>query len=320
MNTEQTACLACQFRYPAPRLRPDLTSLGCQKDDLHKTDHAGACNRRSLSSDGEGVINYRSPSIGRAGSRLALPRDEPACNPARFTSCIDASSYDDRHRLDKSYGGSNPRRCWSSRPASGRLSEREIEVLRLVAAGNTNHAIATQLYISERTAHQNVSNVSPRSRQLTDSGSRVRCSAPLPPDPDSKPTLKWALGQRPWTGRELTGPDFLKGETATKIINVFLRRRWTGQFRSKPCSHVDLAPSDIGPASEVCGKCVALGDSWPALRMCLLCGHVGCCDKSKNKHAREHFRQTGHPLTRPYKERGMDWVWCYVDEALLDPI
>ena len=40
----------------------------------------------------------------------------------------------------------------------------------------------------------------------------------------------------------------------------------------------------------------------------------------KDKHAREHFRQTGHPLTRPYKERGMDWVWCYVDEALLDPI
>jgi uncharacterized UBP type Zn finger protein len=115
-------------------------------------------------------------------------------------------------------------------------------------------------------------------------------------------------------------PDCLTGETATKIINVFLRRRWTGQFRSKPCSHVDLAPSDIGPASEVCVDCVALGDSWPALRLCLLCGYVGCCDKSKNKHAREHFRQTGHPLTRPYKERGMDWVWCYVDEALLDPI
>jgi hypothetical protein len=177
----------------------------------------------------------------------------------------------------------------------GGLREREIEVLRLVAAGNTNHAI-------------------------TDSGSRVRCSAPLLPDPDSKPTIKWALGRRPVDRTKLTDPDSLKGEAATKIINVFLRRRWTGQFRSKPCSHVALAPSDIGPASEVCGKCMALGDSWPALRMCLLCGYVGCCDKSKNKHAQEHFRQTGHPLTRPYKERGMDWVWCYVDEALLDPI
>jgi uncharacterized UBP type Zn finger protein len=54
--------------------------------------------------------------------------------------------------------------------------------------------------------------------------------------------------------------------------------------------------------------------------MCLVCGHVGCCDKAKNKHALEHFRQSGHPLTRPHKERGMDWVWCYVDEALLDPL
>jgi Zn-finger in ubiquitin-hydrolases and other protein len=61
---------------------------------------------------------------------------------------------------------------------------------------------------------------------------------------------------------------------------------------------------------------MALGDSWPELRMCLQCGHVGCCDKSKNKHAREHFRQSGHPLTQPYKERGMNWVWCYVNEAL----
>jgi Zn-finger in ubiquitin-hydrolases and other protein len=114
------------------------------------------------------------------------------------------------------------------------------------------------------------------------------------------------------SGQEETLPDpaSLKGETPTKIINVFLRRMWTGQFRSKPCSHVYLARPDISPASQVCGKCVALGDSWPALRMCLLCGYVGCCDKSNNTHAREHFRQTGHPLTRPYKERV--WTGCGV--------
>jgi hypothetical protein len=135
-----------------------------------------------------------------------------------------------------------------------------------------------------------------------------------------KRTLQLALMRRSKDRKKtLPDPDSLKGVTPTKIINLFLRRVWTGQFRSKPCSHVHLARADIGPASEVCAECVALGDSWPALRMCLLCGYVGCCDKSKNKHAREHFRQTGHPLTRPYKERGMDWVWCYVDEALLDP-
>lgn len=105
----------------------------------------------------------------------------------------------------------------------------------------------------------------------------------------------------------------------TKIINAFLRRTWTGQLRAKQCSHLHLAKADIHPGSDVCAECVALGDSWPALRMCLICGHVGCCDNAKNQHARKHFVQTGHPLTRPYQERGMDWVWCYVDEALLDP-
>ena len=105
-------------------------------------------------------------------------------------------------------------------------------------------------------------------------------------------TLQRALMRRSVnTKKTLPDPDSLKGETPTEIINIFLRRMWTGQFRSKPCSHVHLARADIGPASEVCAECVALGDSWPALRMCLLCGYVGCCDKSKNKHAREHFRQ-----------------------------
>jgi Zn-finger in ubiquitin-hydrolases and other protein len=141
------------------------------------------------------------------------------------------------------------------------------------------------------------------------------------PTPHQWALLSWALMRRSVDRKDCCLTQIpLKGETPTKITNVLLRRLWTGQFRSKPCTHVYLARSDVGPASEVCGKCVALGDSWPALRMCLLCGYVGCCDKSKNKHAREHFNQTGHPLTRPYNERGMNWVWCYVDEALLDPI
>ena len=52
--------------------------------------------------------------------------------------------------------------------------------------------------------------------------------------------------------------------------------------------------------------------------MCLTCGHVGCCEKTKNQHALKHFQATGHPLVRPYKERGMNWVWCYLDKTLLD--
>lgn len=36
---------------------------------------------------------------------------------------------------------------------------REIEVLRLVAAGRTNHAIAAQLFVSEKTVHRHISNI-----------------------------------------------------------------------------------------------------------------------------------------------------------------
>jgi uncharacterized UBP type Zn finger protein len=64
---------------------------------------------------------------------------------------------------------------------------------------------------------------------------------------------------------------------------------------------------------KVCEECVKMGDSWVHLRLCLECGHVGCCDSSKNKHATKHFRQSQHPLVRSI-EPGESWVWCYVDE------
>ena len=57
-----------------------------------------------------------------------------------------------------------------------------------------------------------------------------------------------------------------------------------------------------------------IGDSWVQLRLCLTCGHVGCCDSSKNKHARAHFRKTRHPIIQSFQS-GDDWRWCYVHEA-----
>ena len=60
---------------------------------------------------------------------------------------------------------------------------------------------------------------------------------------------------------------------------------------------------------------VRVGDTWLHLRLCLECGHVGCCDSSKNRHATRHFRQTQHPLIRSI-EPGEAWVWCYVDEIV----
>jgi len=70
---------------------------------------------------------------------------------------------------------------------------------------------------------------------------------------------------------------------------------------------------------QVCEDCIKMGDSWVHLRMCLACGHVGCCDSSKNKHATEHFRKTQHPVMRSV-EPNESWVWCYVDEAMAGSI
>jgi uncharacterized UBP type Zn finger protein len=70
----------------------------------------------------------------------------------------------------------------------------------------------------------------------------------------------------------------------------------------------------IGTDKYFCWDCVKLGDGWVHLRMCLTCGHVGCCDSSKNKHASRHFRAAGHPLIRSIQP-GERWIWCYVDQA-----
>ena len=62
-----------------------------------------------------------------------------------------------------------------------------------------------------------------------------------------------------------------------------------------------------------CEECLKSGDSWVHLRLCMECGHLGCCDSSKNKHATKHFHRAKHPVIRSH-EPGERWLWCYVDE------
>jgi uncharacterized UBP type Zn finger protein len=84
------------------------------------------------------------------------------------------------------------------------------------------------------------------------------------------------------------------------------------------CKHLDqiqVRETD----KRVCEDCVKTGDSWVHLRLCLTCGHVGCCDSSKNRHATKHYRKTKHPLVRSI-EPGESWVWCYVDEEIVGEI
>jgi uncharacterized UBP type Zn finger protein len=81
------------------------------------------------------------------------------------------------------------------------------------------------------------------------------------------------------------------------------------------CEHVEEI-RDVEPSSDGCQECLQTGDSWVHLRLCLTCGHVGCCDTSKNKHATKHFYNTHHPIIQSF-EPGEDWRWCYVDHLLL---
>ena len=80
------------------------------------------------------------------------------------------------------------------------------------------------------------------------------------------------------------------------------------------CTHTDQVKF-TKTNKKVCEDCVKIGDHWVHLRLCLICGHVACCDSSKNKHATKHFHATRHPLVRSI-EPGESWVWCYVDEIM----
>ena len=82
------------------------------------------------------------------------------------------------------------------------------------------------------------------------------------------------------------------------------------------CEHeTHLKP--VAPRTpEGCEECLRAGADWVHLRLCLTCGHVGCCDQSIGRHATKHFHATGHPVISSL-ESGEDWSWCYVDEIVL---
>lgn len=80
------------------------------------------------------------------------------------------------------------------------------------------------------------------------------------------------------------------------------------------CEHLKASHA-MEPRTQGCEECLAVGDRWVHLRECLTCGHVGCCDQSKNRHATRHFKQTQHPVIQS-AEPNEAWRWCYVDQVL----
>ena len=82
--------------------------------------------------------------------------------------------------------------------------------------------------------------------------------------------------------------------------------------QQRRCTHAETITTVRPESLAVCPECVALGDTWVHLRVCMTCGHVGCCDSSKNKHATKHFQTSGHPIIRSL-ELGEIWAYCYLD-------
>jgi uncharacterized UBP type Zn finger protein len=82
------------------------------------------------------------------------------------------------------------------------------------------------------------------------------------------------------------------------------------------CAHLDMVHLTSLPESVPgCEDCLRIGGQWVHLRLCLTCGHVGCCDSSPNLHATAHARSSRHPIIRSL-EAGEEWCWCYDDEIV----
>jgi uncharacterized UBP type Zn finger protein len=81
------------------------------------------------------------------------------------------------------------------------------------------------------------------------------------------------------------------------------------------CSHLE-ATRDVVASIDGCEDCLNLGWTWVHLRICMSCGHVGCCDTSRGQHASAHFRTVGHPIVKSL-EPGDGWVWCFEDKTFL---
>ncbi len=82
------------------------------------------------------------------------------------------------------------------------------------------------------------------------------------------------------------------------------------------CDHIEALQQTPQPLTpDGCEECLAQGTTWVHLRLCMSCGHVGCCDSSQYRHATGHYHDSDHPVIRSF-EPGEAWRWCYLDELL----
>lgn len=89
------------------------------------------------------------------------------------------------------------------------------------------------------------------------------------------------------------------------------------------CEHLEhfrrARRAPVHPRASGCEECLATGGEWVHLRLCMECGHVGCCDDSPNHHATRHHHATKHPVIKSF-EPGEEWAWCYLDDEMAESI
>ncbi len=93
-------------------------------------------------------------------------------------------------------------------------------------------------------------------------------------------------------------------------LREYTRQRRTGYI----CDDLGRYPAVATVADPFCQRCLDEELEWVALRQCLECGNVACCDSSVGQHATEHFHETTHPVMET-AEPGEDWRWCYLHHA-----
>jgi thioredoxin reductase (NADPH) len=93
--------------------------------------------------------------------------------------------------------------------------------------------------------------------------------------------------------------------------------------KDDPCEHLTRVARHrrmpVRPGSQGCEECLDMGDTWVHLRLCMTCGHVGCCDSSPNRHATKHHHASHHPVVKSF-EPGESWAWCYIDERMMPDV
>ena len=85
------------------------------------------------------------------------------------------------------------------------------------------------------------------------------------------------------------------------------------------CAHLQVIEVPAARTPNGCEECLATDSRWMHLRLCLTCGHVGCCDQSPNRHARAHAETVGHPAIKSF-EPDEEWGYCFPDDAYVEAL